>query len=253
MGTNHSKKNQITEHTVEIRGLKKKFKAVHLSDIHIGRFRSNAEYLQEIIDKTNALNPDIIFFTGDYLDATITLKDKHFAPLSKLKAPLYFVEGNHDVVVNAPVVLKKAKKYGAKVLANEMIEWNGIQVIGLNHMVKDENTHSRHTTSTKSTIKQVLDELAPIKTKPSILLHHSPDGIKYANKHAVDLYLAGHTHGGQMWPVTKISDYFFPYNIGLSHYKSTSIFVSQGIGTAGPPMRLGTNAEIVVIHLVPLL
>ncbi|PVX49861.1 hypothetical protein C7377_1499 [Balneicella halophila] len=247
----YSKKIHITEQTIQIIGLPKPIKAVHLTDIHIGHFRSNPEYLNEIIEKTNAQNPDIIFFTGDYLDAVIALDDKFFSPLTRLNAPLFFVEGNHDVSTNAPAILRKAKRFGAKVLMNQMTDWNGIQIIGLNHMVADENSFSPHTSAEKSTIKKVLNQLAPNKEKPTILLHHSPDGIEYANKHGIDLYLTGHTHGGQLFPITILANYMFAYNKGLDHFKNTKIYVSQGIGTFGPPIRIGTKSEIVILHLTP--
>jgi predicted MPP superfamily phosphohydrolase len=87
--------------------------------------------------------------------------------------------------------------------------------------------------------------------KPTVLLHHSPDGIQYANQHGVNLYLAGHTHAGQLFPVKYIAHLFFDYNKGLHDFKGTKMFVSQGVGTFGPPMRVGTKSEIVVITLKP--
>lgn len=247
----HSKTIHIIEQTIPVKGLTTELKAVHLTDIHIGHFRSNPEYLNEIVEKTNAQRPDIIFFTGDYLDAAIALEDKYFTPLSKLNAPLFFVEGNHDVSTNAPEILRKAKEQGVHILTNEMTQWKELQIIGLNHMVADEESYSPHTTVENSTIKAILNKLAPNKNLPTILLHHSPDGIEYANAHKVDLYLAGHTHGGQLFPITLIADWIFAYNKGLSYYKNTAIFVSQGTGTFGPPLRVGTKAEIVVLRLIP--
>jgi len=84
-----------------------------------------------------------------------------------------------------------------------------------------------------------------------VLLHHSPDGIKYANQHGVDLYLAGHTHAGQLFPIKYIAKLIFDYNKGLRDYNGTKIYVSQGAGTFGPPMRVGTISELTLLKLKP--
>ncbi len=84
------------------------------------------------------------------------------------------------------------------------------------------------------------------------MLHHSPDGIKYANEYGIDLYLAGHTHAGQLFPINYLNALLFKYNKGLSDYNGSKIFVSQGAGTFGPPMRVGTKSEISLISLMPI-
>ncbi|MFV0590922.1 MAG: hypothetical protein ACK5M7_06020 [Draconibacterium sp.] len=87
--------------------------------------------------------------------------------------------------------------------------------------------------------------------QPTVLLHHSPDGIEYANRHGVDLYLAGHTHNGQLFPFNLLVPLFYKYNKGLSDFKGTNIYVSQGAGAFGPPMRVGTISEMPFITLKP--
>lgn len=83
------------------------------------------------------------------------------------------------------------------------------------------------------------------------MLHHSPDGVRYAHKKGVDLYLAGHTHAGQLFPITLIAGMIYKFNKGLYNYNGTKVFVSQGAGTFGPPMRTGTHSEITVVRLIP--
>lgn len=86
-------------------------------------------------------------------------------------------------------------------------------------------------------------------TKPSILIHHSPVGIEYIANKKIDLVLAGHTHAGQIFPVTFIAKYIFPYNKGLYQTGESQVFVSQGAGTFMVPIRLGTTNEINLIQL----
>ena len=234
---------------VPIEGLKKNLKLVHLSDIHIGHFRG-AEFLEKMVRKTNDQNADAIFITGDYLDARIALKDEHFEPLRKLNAPVYFVEGNHDEHTDIHAINQKMREVGVRVLENEIIQFNGIQIVGLNHMLADKETYDMHASPSKPTVKSTLATLPIQSNQPSILLHHAPNGIKYANQHGIDLYLAGHTHAGQIFPFNLLSELLFEYNRGLHDFNGTKVFVSEGIGTAGPPMRLGTQSELVVINLI---
>jgi predicted MPP superfamily phosphohydrolase len=83
------------------------------------------------------------------------------------------------------------------------------------------------------------------------MLHHAPNGIKYAAQAGVDLYLAGHTHAGQIFPFNYLANLIFEYNRGLHEYNGTYVYVSEGVGTFGPPFRLGTKSEIISMQLVP--
>jgi predicted MPP superfamily phosphohydrolase len=241
---------RTTTLNIPIKGISDEIIAVHLSDIHIGHFRTNG-YLDKIVNKTNAQNPDVIFLTGDYLDSKYALNKVYFEPLRKLKAPVYFVNGNHDHATSKDSISALMRSVGVKVLENELVQINDLQIIGLNHMFADRKTLDFHSSSKISTIHEVLPTLGIDKQKASVLLHHAPNGIKYANKHGVDLYLAGHTHAGQLFPFNIFAKLIFEYNKGLHDFKGTKIFVSQGVGTFGPPFRIGTISEIVSLKLFP--
>lgn len=100
-------------------------------------------------------------------------------------------------------------------------------------------------------MKSILPGIPTDPDLPTILLHHSPDGIQYANEKGVDLYLTGHTHAGQLFPVTLIGELIYTYNKGLHDYNGTKIFVGEGAGTFGPPMRVGSHSTITVFDLKP--
>lgn len=241
---------QVTRHEIPLQGLKNEIRAMHLSDIHIGHFRGN-NFLQQIVDKTNNENVDVVFITGDLFDGRINLTTEDLAPLTKLDAPVYFVEGNHDNYTGIDTIKSMLRMADVQVLENEVTHFNELQLIGLNHMAADNNTYNMHASNNSSTIQSTLGSLNIFKGKPTVLLHHSPDGIQYANQHGVDLYLAGHTHAGQLFPIKYIADLMFEYNKGLHNFKGTKLFVSQGAGTFGPPMRVGTKSEISVLTLKP--
>lgn len=242
---------QIRTVDVHLKGLTTQLKAVQLTDIHIGHFWG-VKTLKNIVEKTNAQNPDVVFITGDLFDGRVRLQNATLEPLKELKAPVYFVEGNHDGYTGAREIKTKLKQMGVTVLENQVTHFSELQIVGLNHMRADSVAYNMHANSTTTTIKSTLDSLHLFPEKPTILLHHSPDGIKYANQHGIDLYLAGHTHAGQIFPINFIAKLMFDYNKGLHNFNGTQIYVSQGAGTFGPPMRVGTISELTVLNLKPL-
>lgn len=241
---------RISPVNIQMQGLNEEMKAVHLTDIHIGHFRTNG-FLQQLMDKTNAQNPDVIFITGDYLDSKYALDKKYFEPLKQLKAPVYFVDGNHDHATNNDSIVALMRSVGVKVLENEVTHLNGLQIIGLNHMLGDKNSFDLHASEHNPTIDETLPKLDIDQEKATVLLHHAPNGIKHANKYGIDLYLAGHTHAGQIFPFNFFANLMFEYNRGLHDFNGTKVFVSEGIGTFGPPYRIGTKSEIISLTLTP--
>lgn len=241
---------RVTNQEIVLKGLNNEIKAVHLSDIHIGHFRGK-KFVQKMVDKTNGQNADVVFITGDLFDGRINLTKENLSPLADLNAPVYFVDGNHDKYTGVKTIKSLLREIDVQVLENEVTHFNELQIIGLNHMAADNKSFNMHTAAKGPTIETTLNSLNLFDGKPTVLLHHSPDGIQYANQHDVDLYLAGHTHAGQLFPVKYITHLLFDYNKGLHDYKGTKIFVSQGVGTFGPPMRVGTKSELVVLKLMP--
>jgi len=250
LGVLNAMYKRVREVDITMKGLSREITAVQLSDIHIGHFWG-VKTLQHIVDKTNTLNPDVVFITGDLFDGRIRLNKTNVEPLTKLKAPVYFIEGNHDGYSGAPEIKKILREIGVNVLENEVTHFSELQIIGLDHMRADNKSANIHASANKPTMKSVLNELDIFPEQPTVLLHHSPDGIEYANQHGVDLYLAGHTHNGQLFPFNFIVKMVYKYNKGLHNYNGTNIYVSQGTGAYGPPMRVGTISEITLFKLQP--
>lgn len=239
---------RVNEVDIKISGLNNNIRAAHLTDTHIGHMRSG-KTLQKVVDKINDQFVDVVFFTGDLLDSKITLTESSMKPLGNLNAPIYFVEGNHDKYTGVDAIKDYLRSIGVIVLENEIKSYGDLQVIGLTFMNGDENQSGPHTDSKGPNVKGMMQVLNPDKEKPSVLLHHGPNGIKYASDAGVDLYLAGHTHGGQLWPITHFAGLIFEYNKGLHKHNDTQVYVSQGTGTFGPPMRVGTYSELTILNL----
>ena len=224
--------------TVEIplNGLKSDMKVVQLSDIHIGSIR-NSSYIEKIVEKTNEIDPEIVFITGDMVDGSARLHTQTFSSINKLKAPVFFITGNHETYEGLDEVFRVLRNTEMNILRDQMVECKGIQIIGVEYSFE-----RNHMANVISRIK--IDNL-----KPSIMLYHLPTELKAAAEAGIGLQLSGHTHAGQMFPFNFLVRLMFPYMRGLYKFMGTYLYVSPGTGTWGPPMRLGSRCEITLINL----
>jgi len=232
-------------------GLTNQTKIMQFSDVHLGHYWGR-NTLQELVDLTKKADVDAVVITGDLFDGRARLGDETIEPLTHLDVPVYFVQGNHDGYTGAKEIKDILRRNGIIPLSNEVAHLGELQIVGLDYMLADNNsTDMMNAPLDSNTMQTVLPRLGIKTDKPSILLHHNPIGVEYANAAGIDLYLAGHTHAGQLFPITWINSKIFRYNKGLYDYNGTKIYVSQGSGSFGPPMRLGTSSEITLITLNP--
>lgn len=240
----------VSETEIRLPGLKHAVQVMQISDVHLGHHRGR-DYLARVVAETNHRKPDLVLITGDLVDSNAALESDVFEPLSGLAAPAYFVGGNHENYIDSARALELIARQGVKILHNEKVETNGIQLVGLDYMRADEQTFDMHPSADTRTIQSVLADLPVSAGLPAVLMHHSPVGVRYVAAAGIDLMLAGHTHGGQLFPATIIAGLLFPFNQGLYVRGDTQVFVSQGAGTFLPRIRLGTGNEINFIRLLP--
>ena len=239
----------VEEQEIALAGLGQELTVMHLSDVHLGHHRGRA-FLTRVVDATNRAQPDFIVITGDLIDGNIALDPPVLEPLSALEAPAYFVTGNHETYLDLDRALRLLAEQGIHILRNERIDTHGLQLIGLDYMNADEDTFDLHPVGNR-TIREELPKIAVADDKPILLLHHSPVGLEYVAAHGTALMFAGHTHAGQVCPGTVLAPFIFRLNRGLYNYDGMQVFVSQGAGTFGPRMRLGSNNAIHALKLVP--
>jgi predicted MPP superfamily phosphohydrolase len=217
-------------------------KVVQLSDVHLGPVLGSA-FLQGIVETINAENPSIIFITGDLFDGIDGRLDDLVRPLNGLQAPLgiYYVTGNHETYLGVGRAYAALKKTKARVLTDEMVVIDGLQIIGVSY---PERGFSKG-------IAEVIRKLPNFNPRtPSVLLYHNPTEIPQAKAAGICLQLSGHTHQGQIFPIQLISRLIFQkYYNGLHVEGDYTIYTSSGAGTWGPTMRTGNHPEITVIHL----
>ena len=242
---------KLVEVDVQLPKLQRPLRAVQLTDTHFGHYRGK-RHARKLVELVNSAHPDIIFFTGDCFESWYDFSAETITPFRDLCAPVFFVDGNHDTYVNARQAKELLRQMGVKVLENESVEYAGLQIIGLDYMVADNNARDdMHAALGNETIQSAMQKIDISEPLPTVVLHHSPMGANYMEEAGADLFLAGHTHGGQLWPVTWINDRSFQFNRGLHRLNTLQIYTSCGSGTFGPPMRLGTVSEVTVLDLRP--
>lgn len=239
----------VNESEIRLPGLNKEVSVMHISDVHLG-YHHGRDYLEEIVKETNRRNPVLVIITGDLVDSNAALMPGVLDPLSDFTAPVYFVGGNHEKYVDTERVLELISQQGVHVLHNEVVETNGLQLVGLDYMNADDSSFEMHPSDDPRTIKSVLAGLSLKTDLPSVLMHHSPVGAQYVTEKGIDLMLSGHTHAGQVFPFTLFNEVAFPFNRGLYQQDITQVFVSQGAGSYMLRVRLGTSNEINLLRLV---
>ncbi len=214
--------------------------AALISDLHLGHVR-NAAFLRRIVRKLSQLHPDILFIPGDMFDGTTVDFDRLAKPWAEFSAPLgsYFIAGNHEQFFSPDKFIDAVKQSGIRIIENEKIVLDGLQIVGVHYL------DSRN----KNRFRSILREAELDPNAASILLIHEPNLLPIAAEAGISLQLSGHTHRGQFFPFTKIvSRIFGKYAYGLNRFGDLQVYTSCGVGTWGPPMRLGSNPEIVLIR-----
>ena len=210
-----------------------------VSDIHLGPILGRG-FAQKVVDTINATQPDIVAVVGDLVDGSVKNLGPAAAPLSQLRAPSYFVTGNHEYFSGAEQWVEEVRRLGLHPLENARTELPWFDLAGVNDIAGESEGQGPD-------FGKALGDRDPARA--CVLLAHQPVQIHDAVKHGVDLQLSGHTHGGQLWPGNFIAAAANPTVAGLERYGDTQLYVSRGAGAWGPPTRLGAPSDITVIEL----
>lgn len=239
----------VTHNEIAVKGLASPVRIMHIPDLHLGAQRGEG-YVRDVVAAIERHKPDIVLFNGDMVDSNIALKPEVFAPLKNVTAEQYFTTGNHEFYMDTQKALELIAGAGIRILRTEMVETHGFQLIGMEYMNADRVTFDSHMVN-DLTIEEELPKVVRDADKPTVLVHHSPVGMQYVSQGGIDVMLAGHTHGGQVFPGTILTSIRFPMDKGRYHVGDMTLLVSQGAGTFGPWMRLGTFNEVQLITLTP--
>jgi len=229
--------------TVALPGLPAAWKgrtALVMSDLHLGHI-NRLGFCRKIVARAGALKPDIILMPGDLFDGGKIEAERMAAPLKELTPPFgkFFSSGNHDEFGNMAEYTEILARVGFRVLSNEKIVVEGLHILGIPY--HDSNYPIR--------MKAALEGMRVPNGEASILLSHVPNRLPIVEQAGVSLQLSGHTHGGQIFPFTwVVRRAFGKFTYGLHKFGALQVYTSYGAGTWGPPMRVGTHAEMVLIR-----
>lgn len=215
---------------------------VQISDTHFGIVH-RAGLMNKITEEVNAIKPEIMVITGDLLDGL----DGQFVFLTdalnqlQTKKGVYFVTGNHETYAGIKDVFANLANTQVKVLKDEVVDIDGLKIIGISYPEKEEKNMA--ITTAQSLQKDFIGS-------PNILLYHSPTNIDEFKNLGVNLQLSGHTHEGQLFPFEYIVRLIYTNrSSGLWQSDNYTLYTTSGAGTWGPAMRTDSRSEIVVITL----
>jgi predicted MPP superfamily phosphohydrolase len=218
--------------------------AALVSDLHLGHVR-NGRFVRRVVNTLLELQSDIVFVAGDLYDGVAGDFEKLARPWSDLVSSpqaatlgVYYIAGNHEEFYRNAEYLPPLLRAGIQVLNNEKVEVDGLQLIGVHY--RDAVNPEKY----RSTLRSMkLD-----RGRASVLLLHAPVRLPISEEEGISLQLSGHTHGGQFFPWTLIAKRVWNKFIhGLQPFGSLQVYTTYGTGTWGPPLRLGTRPEIVLI------
>lgn len=214
--------------------------AALVTDLHLGPL-SGPDFLRRVLARLRTLQPDAVFISGDMFDGPTLGLDQLVVPWREFSAPkgIFYVTGNHDEFAERSLYLNPVRRVGIQVLNNEKTSLDGLQIVGVHDSEAGNSTE----------LREVLHQAQIDRQCPSILLAHRPVNLSVAEEEGISLQLSGHTHHGQVWPWNLlVSRVYGPFAYGLSRLGKMQIYTSSGAGTWGPPLRVGTRSEIVLIQ-----
>ncbi len=235
-----------THYRVELAGLERPLRLVHLTDIHGSQWDMPEMRIARIVAQANALRPDVVVITGDFHSSKLINPkmrlEESLRPLMRLNAPLgvWSVPGNHD----EPYWIRRImKKFGLNLLTGDLVDLGPLQIVGSDDLILGRQSVGR--------FRAAAARADP--GKPLIGLVHEPWLFNFVPPN-VALLLAGHTHGGQIdvlgWP--RATGFYETRRRGLfRNARGQALLISAGLGTTFVPMRIGVPPEIVVVELYP--
>ncbi|MFB9661845.1 metallophosphoesterase [Glycomyces mayteni] len=217
-----------------------------VGDTHFSAIRGSG-YCRRVVERINGTQADLIAFVGDLASNEADQLREATEPLAGLTSRdgAFFVSGNAEHYVGADAWYERVEELGMTGLPNTRVELAGFDLAGVNDLIVEQ----RHmqATETGPDFDAALGDRDP--ARPVVLLAHQPSAVDRLAGYGVDLQLSGHTHGGQMWPVHVLSRLRSGQLTGFETHHATQVYVTNGAGTNGPPIRIGANADITVMTL----
>ncbi|HZW40236.1 MAG TPA: metallophosphoesterase [Ignavibacteriaceae bacterium] len=219
---------------------------VQISDIHLSAI-NDEKWLNKAVEKINSLNPDIVLIAGDLVDERayyFELKQlgKSFKKI-KNKYGIFASTGNHEYINGAKGIVEYFSNLGITWILDTSVFINNNFYVAARLDTAVNSFTKMHRKSLDQVLRNVNIEY------PIILMDHTPFKLNEAEEHSVDLQLSGHTHNGQMFPLNWITNLIYEISWGYGKKSNTQYYVSSGMGSWGPPVKIASDAEIVNIRI----
>jgi predicted MPP superfamily phosphohydrolase len=213
---------------------------VFMSDVHLGAIRG-AGFAKKVVGVANSFAPALVVIGGDLYDGVKCDVEAVVAPFANIKAEhgTYYITGNHEFYGEFDRSMAAIKSVGIRILKNETATVEGIRFTGVDY----QDVHK------KEDFARILEGITLVKEAPNILVKHEPDNLDIAEQKGFSAGFFGHTHRGQIWPLSIITRRMYHgFDYGLKKLKNMWVYTSSGVGTWGPPLRLGTKSEIIIVQ-----
>ncbi len=222
------------------------YRILMVSDLHVGPTLRRT-WVERLVERLNGYERDVTVIVGDITDGPWSRVGPMLTPLARLKGPVYFVPGNHEIYWHFPSWRKNLEALGIRVLTerHEVLHRRGAKLV----LAGITDVFSWSGGSTHSTGNAAVALAGAPRDAYRILLGHRPTTAKSALAAGYDLLLSGHTHGGQTFPFSVLTRLFSRHGHGLSHEGTLTVFTTRGAGFWGPPVRLLTPPEFVLLTL----
>lgn len=219
-----------------------RLRLVAMSDVHLG-YGTTRKDLAHYVDIVNSENPDIVVIVGDLIDNSILPVKKadmccEFERV-ETRYGIYMAAGNHEYISGIDECRNYLKTTPIHLLSDSVARpLNGVEIV-----CRDDRQNLR---------RAKLDSLLMASETESfkIVLDHQPNAIQESQKSNIDLHLSGHTHRGQVFPLNLLTDHIFEQSHGYRKWGDTHAYVMTGLSLWGPPFRIGTHSELLVVDII---
>ena len=246
----YTRKVRVEQTVTTAKQLRRALRLVMLSDLHLGYHNPRKE-LARWVDIVNAEKPDVVLIAGDIIDMSIRplVEERMYEEFRRLAAPVYACLGNHEYYTGEPLAQQFYRDAGINLLRDSSAVVGDLLIIG-----RDDRSNMH-----RKKLSEIMEEVSypsplashpsPLASRFSILLDHQPYDLEQAELAGLDFQFSGHTHRGQVWPVSWITDRIYECSFGPWQRGNTRYYVSSGIGIWGGKFRIGTQSEYVVMTI----
>lgn len=235
----HYRHPAVVKHSFSSEKIASPRRIVAISDVHLG-YGTDRRDLARYVEMINSQKPDMVLIVGDLIDNSVRpVVAQHMEEvLNNIYAPdgVYMVAGNHEYISGIDASEEFLSKTHISLLRDSVVRVGDIVIVGRDDRMNRE--------------RKGLAELIS-GDGYTIVLDHQPSAIGESVALGVDLHLSGHTHRGQVWPLSWLTDAMYEQSHGHRKWQDSDVIVSSGLSLWGPPFRIGTRSELIVIELLP--